>query len=193
MPFLSSLSSSLGCFSLSLPSFKRKEKTALPPQKTREKNSSLPLLLALRLMDATAAAAPGPSGSAPRLRVDELLDDVANSVRERGRRIVLFDCADCFSSVVDTSRSAFSLRSRSKRSPFDSSCSVDGDVVPLCFSEPRERKKALRPAGANLQDEKKGRRCRQCRCRAAKRILSHSLSPPALNTQPLETDQRLRQ
>ena len=82
-----------GCFLSFFPSFpfffERERKTAFTKIRREEKSPSLDslspcLLLAPHSkMDATAAgaAAPGPSGSAPRLRVDELLDDVANSVR----------------------------------------------------------------------------------------------------------------
>ena len=79
-------------FFFSLFFFKRKRKTAPSQKKERkledEKKKNLSFCLLLRpqhsKMDATAAAAaPGHSGSAPRLRVDELLDDVANSVREK--------------------------------------------------------------------------------------------------------------
>lgn len=69
--------------------FERERKTAFTKIRREEKSPSLDSLSPCRhlaphsKMDATAAgaAAPGPSGSAPRLRVDELLDDVANSVR----------------------------------------------------------------------------------------------------------------
>ena len=97
-------------------------------------------------MDATAAgaAAPGPSGSAPRLRVDELLDDVANSVRRE--RIEMAPASPSariafFFSVVSGAQAFSPCSLFLSLSLFDFSCLVDGDVTFLSASQRTEKER----------------------------------------------------
>lgn len=72
--------------------FSRNEEKRRRHSKKKKKTLFLfySILFERETMDAVAAAA---GGSAPRLRVDELLDDVANSVRDNAKKMTF--CADC--------------------------------------------------------------------------------------------------
>ena len=134
-------------------------------------------------MDATtAAAAPGPSSSAPRLRVDELLDDVANSVRRRkGQRKPNVDCADAFfffsSSVVVIRASAFFFSAPVVPcSLFDSSNRLDGDAASLCQRERNRGAKFLPETCRKRRRRRRSRRSTMTSCGGGGK--KNQLSPP---------------
>ena len=132
------------------------EREKQPSQKTRREKLfiSLPrfslsdfLLSSPTTLEMDGPAAPGPSGgSAPRLRVDELLDDVANSVR-RGKK----NCANAFRRRhLSWSASLLSLSMLPCLSLFDSKCSPDREAAPLSAArELRKRNNAGAAAAAS--------------------------------------------
>ena len=144
----------------------RHHKTKKKKKLRREFISLVPLfalflsLFSSSNMDDTAPA-PGPSGgSAPRLRVDELLDDVANSVRreeQRGRIRALIFLRGWFFSIQRRNAS-FLRRPFSASSLSFSPIFVALSTEELCLSviERKEREKTV-PKASNRDEPERER------------------------------------